>query len=763
MGDSLAMRLWHLDPDTPRTPYRPGPGEEVELVVGTSPVSPGQAVWADVRVDGGAARRAPGTWRHNVGEASYWTIPLGRFARGAHVTYQVCGRDAIGEVYGSPAAFRLGPTLHLALLWHQHQPCYLDPGHRGAPPRLVMPWVRLHALRDYVAMALLPREHPGLHLTINLTPVLLTQIDAYVEEGATDRALELTGRAPSALTASERDELLGGFFAADWHSQIFPHPRYRELFEQRGRGAAFSDQDLTDLQMWFNLAWFGHELRIGEVTLPTGESASVRRFVEQERGFVRADIDDMLGEQVKLLRAVVPAHRDLAARGQLEVSTTPFFHPILPLLVDSDRALLDRDGARRPPRFVHPEDADAQVARAIDDHRRRFGSAPRGMWPAEGAVSPAAVELLGRHGVEWIATDGGVLARSGRWGYRVDDPDVLCRPYRTGDPGVSIFFRDTGLADEVGFRLQRVGDGEAAAGALIAQIEARFVDRLSGDHDRVLTIALDGENAWGGYRDDGRPFLRALYRGLAAHRAIQTVTFSEYLHGRAPDVAPHPPAELDRVHELATASWADEPGSAPGVDLGTWIGDPEENRAWELLRDTCDALARSPAVGSARSAALDAIYAAEGSDWFWWFGDDQESGIDDAFDDLFRGWLARAYRELALAPPPALGQHIVPHKVTWSFTRPVPAIAGRDVLVVQTHCPGALAWQLDDGAWHERELSAAGGVMAGARQHVLALGPFPGGRRVRFRFRCGHPACAGGAPCDHFCCRAGDQLVEVME
>lgn len=319
------MEIWSLTPDTPRQPQRVSPGESVGLQ----------------RVE---EHRVDAAWERNEGPNSYWRAHIGPFAAGDEVTCTVRGLSPQGEVEGPSATFRAGPQIYLALLWHQHQPLYKDTSRKASRGSYLHPWVRLHSIRDYYSMAALVGEHPGGHLTINLTPVLMWQLEDYLVRGATDQALELTLKPADKLTGGEREEILSAFFDADWHNQIFPHRRYKELFLQRQERGRFSAQEIRDLQMWFNLAWFGSEFRTLSVPLVTGKTASVQRFIAQGRGFSVADIENMMEEQYKVMRAVIPLHRALQERGQIEVSTTPFHHPILPLLVDTDQATMTVQG-----------------------------------------------------------------------------------------------------------------------------------------------------------------------------------------------------------------------------------------------------------------------------------------------------------------------------------------------------------------------------------------------------------------------------------
>ncbi len=758
------MNVWHLTSDASRVPESPSPGRAVEIWIGTWPIEEGQSVWVEYKVtrpDGATSdHRIEARWRHNAGANSYWLALLPGFADGEAVRYAVHGRWAAGRVEGPASEFRVGPKIHLAILWHHHQPLYLE--RNGKRERYRFPWVRLHAIRDYYAMAALVAKYPQVHLTINLVPSLLWQLEGYLERKATDRSLELTRKPAARLTQAGREELLASFFDADWHNQIYVHPRYKELFDQRLAGGAFSAEDLTDLQMWFNLAWFAPELLAGEVRLHDGARFNLEPMVRKGRGFTRSDVDAMLEAQYAVLGNVVPIHRALQEAGQIEVSTTPFYHPILPLLHDTPVATVDRPGARLPERFHAPDDALAQVNRAVDFYQRRFGARPRGMWPAEGAVGQSVLSYFTRAGVRWIASDQGVLERSGRWGYRTEDPDVLCQPHRAEDSsgGVSIFFRDRALSDSIGFKYQTYPDQRQAAADFLAEVKRRLADRVSDRTHRVVTVILDGENAWGTYRQAGRPFLQALYQALSEDPELKTVTFSEYLDGNPGRVVPpHPSESQPKVHDLFHGSWIDELGSAPGVDLGTWIGEEEENLAWDLLGAARTRLTAARATPQSHPEAYEALYAAEGSDWFWWFGADQDSGYDEVFDDLFRSHLGAVYRGIGLKPPPTLASNIVPHTVVWTFTNPVASIQLKDRLTIRTNCAGVVRWSVD--GWTsaaQAALAKAGGVMAGLHSYSATLGPFPPGvNALDFVFQCRECECRGQGSC----CGAKPQKVLV--
>jgi putative CocE/NonD family hydrolase len=734
------LHIWHLTADAPRMPHRVSPGDRVTLTLGTWPIELGQRVWITVKIEepGAPVRelQSEARWVENRGPNSYWQAQLGPFPRGTKVSYQTHGTSNQSLTTGPSSAFRVGPKLYLALLWHQHQPVYRDassPSPRGSH---LHPWVRLHATRDYYGMASLVAQHPGVQLTINLTPSLLWQLEDLARHGATDHPWELSLKPPSRLSPRERDLLLQTFFDADHRRQIAVHPRYAQLLARKKSGASLDDQEARDLQMWFNLAWFAHEFRQGEVRLVTGELASVRDLVAKGQRFDDRDFDRLHDETLKILQAVVPIHRTLQEEGQIEVSTSPFFHPILPLLIDTDRATLDRPGTSLPTRFAHPEDAEAQVRSAVDYYRELFRRRPRGMWPAEGAVSQLAIPFFAQHRLRWIATDRGVLKRSGRHGYQVDDPDVLCRPYRAaeGNHQISVFFRDTRLSDDIGFVLHQLPPAEAAR-LFLQRIKDRFVGRLRTTEDRVLSVVVDGENAWGAYPDDGRPFLHALYTALEDDPEIETTSFAGYIEGSPERSPPHPLREQQQVHDLYTGSWIDEAGSRPGVDLGTWIGEHEENTAWELLAQAREFLDQQRATPASAPEAFHALYAAEGSDWFWWFGDDQDSGRDSQFDELFRMHLRQVYRSLGADPPPRLDEPIVPRVYVWEYGTPGCMAPPGHAIAVRTQAPGSLSFRWDQGPTASVLVTAVGGVMSGITHYQASLGlPPPGARTLSATF-----------------------------
>ncbi|MEW6095165.1 MAG: glycoside hydrolase family 57 protein [bacterium] len=547
--------------------------------------------------------------------------------------------------------------IHLAILWHFHQPMYKNKinEQKGA---YFMPWVRLHSIRDYFSMAQMLKKYPSLHLTFNFVPSLLWQIEDYVNNSATDKELELSLTPVSKLSMGNKDYILMHFFDANYETQIYPYPRYKELLKKRQAKKTFNNQDLIDLKIWFNLCWFGEEFKRGEVKLPDASIVTVKNFIEKGTGFKEEDMTEIVDLQYKIMRNIIPIYKTLQDEGQIEVSTSPFYHPIIPLIYDTNQATIDKEGLVLPLQFSRPEDAEAQINLAVEYYANVFGRSPRGMWPTEGAVSQTTIHLFAQANIDWIASDEGVLQKSGKYGYEAYKPEILCQPYLAIDDdrnlGVNIFFRQTKLSNAISFDYQGYEDYEQAAEEFINSVK-----EFANDEDRILTVILDGENPWGTYRNSGIEFLNALYKNLSNDEDIITVTFSEYITGNANrDILAHPKHTQKRVYDLFCASWIDQAGSMPGNDLGTWIGDKQKNNAWELLRLVRDDLDKKGIKQDKHPQVFESIYAAEGSDWFWWYGCDYSSDRDAQFDSLFRDHLKNAYFKLGLTHPEILDKAI---------------------------------------------------------------------------------------------------------
>jgi alpha-amylase/alpha-mannosidase (GH57 family) len=523
------------------------------------------------------------------------------------------------------------PRIRLALLWHMHQPYYLDP----STGESILPWVRLHALKDYWGMVATVRGAAGMRVTFNLVPALVEQVEAYAQERTWDRHLVLGLAEAETLPEADAAWFVREAFHAHGPSMIAPYPRYAELAAQALRRAAFTADDVRDLQVWQKLAWVDPDL--------LAEDPRARRLVGKGRHFDEHDKQALRALELDLLRRVVPAYRAAAASGDVELSTSPYFHPILPLLCDSAAHHAAHPTAPLPdPPFRHPEDAALQLARALAAHERWFGARPSGVWPSEGSVSDLAAAEVARAGFTWMGTDEGILIRSA-------SPAPLhhaahCQPHALQTPAgeVRVLFRDHGLSDLVGFTYQSWRT-EDAVGDFLARVRAAGQEAAAhGIAEPVVPVILDGENAWEHYPGGGRPFLRELYTRLVAAPDITPVTMREAAAGAA-----------RRLTSIFAGSWIN-------ADFGVWIGHRDDRRAWEELGRARDRYVAAPdAPEDARAAALDAILAAEGSDWCWWYGDDHSSAHDRDFDALFRRHLARVYEALGEAVPEVLHRTLI--------------------------------------------------------------------------------------------------------
>ena len=538
--------------------------------------------------------------------------------------------------------------LTLVLLWHMHQPEYRD----YASGEFHEPWVYLHAMKDYSDMAWHLETHPGIRAVVNFTPVLLDQLEDYAGQFASGKLRDpllrlLARRDGEALAEAEREFVLEHCFGGNADAPLQPFAAaYKHLYELyallKSRGADslhyLSDQYFFDLLTWYHLRWTGEAARRA--------SPAVTRLMAIGTRFTHADRMELFRLAGELVSGIVPRYAKLAAAGRIEISTTPHHHPMAPLLM-SFGAAREPNGATVLPQSPQYSGGygrvKAQLESALESHRKRFGAAPAGVWPAEGALSGDFAELLAEHGCAWTASGARVLANS-----LGGSPGAAApyRPYRwkAGAKEVALFFRDDRLSDLIGFEYGKWNSHDAAAN-LVAELET--IARNGSEPAPLVTLALDGENCWDSYAYNGYYFLAALYQALETHGAIRTSTFSAALADAAT------PSRL--LERIVAGSWVNG-------DFSTWIGSPEKNHAWDLLcsaKQNFDLVVASGRLSQAQcNAALRQLAVCEASDWFWWPGPHNPQHTVEAFDELYRENLSSLYRLLDLPVPSALGQPI---------------------------------------------------------------------------------------------------------
>ncbi|MCL5036469.1 MAG: hypothetical protein M1269_05040 [Chloroflexi bacterium] len=552
---------------------------------------------------------------------------------------------------GVNAAIEDNP-LSICIIWNQHQPSYQDP----LSGRILQPWARLHASKDYYQIAYFSMKYPKIHQTINLTPSLIVQLLEH-GKGKKDPYLSVSELPAAALSVRDRKFVRENFFIVPRYAR---NGRLMALLKKHERREEYGEQDYRDLVTLFNLAWIDPEIAAGSPEL-TPVLKKKENFTEQEK-------EKVLRVQRRLVAQVISLHNRLQEMGRIELITTPFYHPILPLLIDTNCARRPQSGITMPKsRFRHPEDADTQVNRARSFHKRVFGTVPSGIWPSEQAVSPEVVPILCDNGFRWMVTDEKILQNTmgkklreprnlkgsknvqlyvtGDAGPTLLHPELLYRPYRVTINGKSIvaLFRDQYLSDLIGFEYSKY-EGSKAALDFIRRLEEidRQLKKSPGPH--LVTIALDGENAWENYSGEKTEFLNSLFQRLSEHPRFRVITPSEFLKENR---------KLPALKKLATGSWNNG-------NLGRWIGTPSKNRVWDILESVRNDLVRiqEGKPESKKIKAWESLYASEGSDYPWWF---DSTPYPDAlpFDNIFRTHLRNVYLALGEKPPDYLVRPIV--------------------------------------------------------------------------------------------------------
>ena len=505
--------------------------------------------------------------------------------------------------------------MNIAFLWHMHQPYYKNP----LTDTFIMPWTFLHLIKDYYDMIKVVEEFENVKVTFNFVPSLIEQIQGYEETLDNDFFIKILKKPVESLNDNDKKSLLRQLFLANYENMIFPFKRYKELFDKKqdyknSIEKAFSNDELLDLEVLYLLTWTGYFIR--------EESEIVKNLIDKGKNYSENDKIILLDELQTFIKKVIPEYKNLYNQGKIEISSSPYFHPILPLLIDINIAKVAMPDVNIPFRINNfYEDAEKQVALAIEKFKDTFNIEPKGFWPSEGSVSTDTLDLFGKFNVKWIATDEDILFKSKE---NLSKKDL----YRGYDyNGVKVFFRDKDLSNLIGFIYSK-WNYEDAANDLYNRI--KNIQKLVNDENAILSIILDGENAWEFYKNNGIPFLRKVYSLIENDNTLKFVTFSEYIENNS---------DFPSLSYIFPGSWIN-------ANFGIWIGHPEENKAWEFLdiaKTFLNQYKDKKEFQDKYELAEKELLIAEGSDWFWWYGDDFYSEMSDKFDSLFRTHLSNIF------------------------------------------------------------------------------------------------------------------------
>ncbi len=524
----------------------------------------------------------------------------------------------------------MNSNVAVAFVWHFHQPMYSSPRTATLP----LPWVRLHCLKDYLDMLKNAQKFPDLKLTFNFTPSLIMQIRDYASGKITDEQFLLFKKKPEELSDDEKLQILRDFFLANWDRMIGPYPRYLSLLLKRGKNIvddelpsiahSFTTAEWRDLQIWANLVWIDPIFRL-----------EIEDLFAKGKDFREEDKDRIIGLEQKIIASIFDEYRHAWDAGQIELITSPLYHPILPLLIDSDLARVSNPNLDLPLRFLHPDDAAAQINEGLNVFESIFGRKPKGMWPSEGSVCEQLIPMIAKSGINWLATDEEILARSLRRSFYRDGhgipncPEVLYKPWQYG--GINFVFRDHIISDLIGFTYYAMDQGQSA-NDFVERIK-KISNQLPSYDKFIIPVVLDGENAWEAYVDDGTRFFEALYGELVGQQIPTTVS------GFLDNNEVH-----NELHSLFPGSWI-------GANFDIWIGQHEDHIGWRIIEELHKKLT---AKNITDKEIWNRLYMLEGSDWFWWFGSGHVSSTTEVFDELFRQHAIWIYERIGEEPPSEL-------------------------------------------------------------------------------------------------------------
>jgi alpha-amylase/alpha-mannosidase (GH57 family) len=463
-------------------------------------------------------------------------------------------------------------------LWlHMHQPCYEIPESNY----LYLPWVRRHMLNGYYTIPKLLME-TGAKLNINFSGILLKQMKLYEKALAKDIFQLYEEKEAASLSEAEKNFIIKKF--------LVPLPiksdRFNYLIEKKQKSESFNTSEILDTQVFFLLSAFAW---------PEEEILEIRK---KEKNFSENDKSLIINAQKRIIKSVIPMYKKLNNEKQIEITISPYYHPVLPLLIDKNSAKESKEDAILPDiEFAYPEDAEKQIDKSIEICKEIFGVIPKGLWPSEGSISNSTIDLIKNRGIEWIGTDELILRKTA---------ETL-----TKKPGVykvrnlKVFFRDHQLSDKIAFTYNKMNPEDAVNDLLNNQ---------NNEKDNMKIIILDGENPWIFYPQNGIPFLKELFNKLNKNNSLLGSQVQE----------------KEKMNSIKPGSWIN------GY-FDTWIGDTETNKAWSYLDDA------KKKLGKIEKSNED-ILMAEGSDFFWWYSNFHRKEVDYSFDYMFRTRLTNAYK-----------------------------------------------------------------------------------------------------------------------
>lgn len=525
--------------------------------------------------------------------------------------------------------------LSVAFVWHFHQPNY-----QVQPNGIrLMPWARLHAIKDYLDMLLIMDKFPNLKLNFSIVPTLLDTIEDYANNEAHDIHSKLAVTPVDELTPDDKLYILNYFFDANYENMIAPNPRFNELYNRRYEQQdvsidSFSLQDYSDIMMLFNLVWFDP---IWKNVYP-----ELKKFEDKGRNYTLQDRINLIELNRKIIRQIIPTFKKYQDEGRIEILTSPYHHPIVPILINpKDLKFTNSKYSLLETKVALMVDLKEQIKLSIEKITDTFGKAPKGVWPSEHCVSQKALDVFANMGFKWVITDESVLSNSIKKEFIRDfrgcyeNPYDICSLYSyqtKQEKEINIVFRDSFIPKLISFEYPHRNSANCADD-LFERIKTVYDKlRVSPDSNHLLTIAMDGENSWASYPEDGRLFLEKLYSLIEEDNTLKTVLIGDYIENNK--------KFEKKLKKVASGSWVNQ-------EFQLWIGEPTKNLAWQYLIEARNLFKANEKAGKLTKEQIQSIkneiYIAEGSDWFWWYGEPNNSGQDHIFDFLFREHLRNIY------------------------------------------------------------------------------------------------------------------------